>query len=151
MLSIQPFFILAICLSGLIPNDWKYTLLAVVISFVPTLSLYGFLLCLAKIFSEQELENGKESLLISSAIYFPSCLVLLLVSLINLGGFLSPPQIIALLAGLGIYAVAFAVLMLFNACTRVLGIKGSGTVFVVATLLLVSSGITGFFYQIIIN
>ena len=125
-----------------IQNRWLVAVMGTILMIV-----------LGKLFSSDSGESGiggVECLLISSIALFPAFSAMLTASLIWRTGILSMPQIIVLLSGLGIYAVSYSVLLLFNTCTRLLGIRGGGTVFVVSSLLLVSCGITGFLVKLLL-
>lgn len=144
------FLVVALCLSKLFPVKIGSILVSCFLAIVPWGVLFLLMLILTKIFAEKEESRNHETMLISTAVFFPASLLLMLVAFINLIGLFSVTQIVVLLAGLGIYFTAFAVLLLFNACTRILGIKGSGTVFVVSTLLMVSVGISGFLVKLLL-
>jgi uncharacterized protein DUF4339 len=151
-------FWFAIALSGIVERSLIKILLMFFIAFIPVVSLLLILLLLKKMFSTEDEDDDdedsppkwKELFLTTGLTLFPAMLVIFLVALVNLTSILAPPQIIALLAGLGIYAFGYSVLLLFNACTRLFNIRGSATIFVVSTLLLVSAGITVFFIKLLL-
>jgi len=93
----------------------------------------------------------REIFLITGVVLLPTFTLMLLLAFINLIPFFSPQQIIALLSGLGIYVVAFATLLLYNACTRLLEFRANAGVFIVSALLLITAGITGFMVTLLIN
>ena len=78
--------------------------------------------------------------LLSGACLFPAAVSAFVAAAFSSLGILSQVQCLALLSGLGVYALSFAAIMVFNSCTRILGVGGQGTVFVVSTVLLVSAG-----------
>jgi len=148
------FFLFAMLCSGIIARTNMKIVLMLVVSVIPFFSFVVSFLLLKKIFTEKNLKKNqlllKEICLISGITLFPACSLILFVSLIKLSSILSSSQIIVLLSGLSIYGFAYSVLLLFNACTRLLGIRGSATVFVVSTLLLISTGLTGFFIRLLL-
>ncbi|MBN1863719.1 MAG: hypothetical protein JW808_02335 [Victivallales bacterium] len=81
-----------------------------------------------------------EIVFLSGACLFPVAISAFVSAAFRPMGILSQTQCLVLLSGLGVYAMSFAAIMIFNSCTRIFGINGQGTVFVVSTVLLVFAG-----------
>ena len=124
----------------------------ILLALLPFLLLSSFTAAFVTLFSKPESHGNSvlsRSLFLAGAALIPFSLSSLFSALLYMTKFFSPVQMIVIICGLGIYSFSYAVLLLFNGFTKVFGVKGGGTVFLVSSLLLLTSGITAFFIRLI--
>jgi len=126
--SLDPIYLLKSLFTGIVPS----------FSFIISISI------LKMMFKRSGNAGVAFSLFVTGTALLPVSLTSLFCSIIFKFGLLNPVLTVVLLAGFGIYCFTFNVLLLFNACTRIFGINDGGTVFVVSTIILISSALTGF-------
>ena len=122
------------------------------IALLPFLLLTGFMAVFVKLFLRSEGRDEpvlSRTLFISGVALIPLSLSSLFAALLYMTELFSAVQMIVILCGLGVYSFSYAVLLLFNGFTKIFGVNGGGTVFLTASLLLLSSGITAFFIRLI--
>ena len=122
-----------------------------VVAVLPFCLMSSLSAVFVKLFAVPEFENSISPNLffLSGAALLPFGIASICSALIYMTGSFSPEQMIVVLCGFGVYSFTYAVLLIFNAFTKVFAINGGGTVFIVASLILLTSGITAFFIRLI--
>ena len=143
-----------VCFAGtMIISIQNYTSLPILLltAALPFCLLTCFTFAFVKLFSGGGTHHLLffKTLFLSAAVLMPFSLSSIFFAFLYMTGKCSIEQIIVVVAGLGVYALSYAVLLIFNALTKVFEIDGGGTVFIVSSLLLLTLGITAFFIRLL--
>jgi hypothetical protein len=145
------YFFCTLFLSFETAGEWDRIVALLVIAGIPHASLSFLLWIFIKLSAENRDGAISKSFFFSALALMPTALLSIVPALLSLTHFFSAVQMIVIVAGLGIYAFSYMVLLLFNGLTRVFGINGGGTVFLVSSLILLTSGLTAFFMKLMLS